>query len=119
MPAFDEPLNDGHTKIHVPILPDAYNLQSSGAHPAEPDGPIAKPEIYTVTHTHVDSHGPSAIADVVDNHAIELDPYALTETVGKAAKKVTEQASEEIGVVQQVWKGFLDDVFGRKGPRIA
>jgi len=119
LPAFDGTLDDGHTGIRVPILPDAYDIQSSKVPTLEPDGPISKPEIYSVTDTHADTHGPSAMSDVVDNHAIDIDPYGLTATVGKAAKKVSEQAGVEVGFVKQLWKGFLDDIFGGKGPRTA
>lgn len=119
LPAFDGTLDDGHTKMRVPILPDAYNIDSSEAPHLEPDGPISKPEIYSVTDTHAETHGPSAMSEVVDNHAIDIDPYKLTETVGKAAKKASGQAEEEVSMFKEVWGGLMDDLFGRKGSRMA
>ena len=79
--------------------------------------PVIRPEISTVSadSTHIAS--PSAMSEVTDNHAIELDPYDLTAKVNAAAKKMSELPAEklkDVGVLKELWMGFLDDMFGRK-----
>ncbi len=57
------------------------------------------------------------MSEVVDNHAIDLDPYDLTSKVHAAASKVTGipvETLKEPGVVRELWNGFLDDIFGSK-----
>ena len=117
LPNFDGTLDDGHSNIRVPIVPDAYDTKSKDVPHLAPDGPIMKPEIYTVTQTQADTHAPTAMSEVADNHAADMDPFGLTETVGKAARKVVDKAGGEAGIVKQVWDGLLDDLFGKKGPR--
>lgn len=76
---------------------------------------VIRPEISTVSAdgTHVAS--PSAMSEVTDNHAIELDPYDLTTKVTAAAQKMGELPAEklkEAGVVKELWMGLLDDLMG-------
>ena len=78
---------------------------------------VIRPEISTVSadSTHIAS--PSAMSEVTDNHAIELDPYDLTAKVAAAAKKMGELPADklrEAGVVKELWMGLLDDFMGRK-----
>ncbi|KAL8833680.1 MAG: hypothetical protein Q9170_004125 [Blastenia crenularia] len=57
------------------------------------------------------------MSEVTDNHAIDLDPYNLTDKVTAAANKTAEGAMDqikEVGVVRQLWSGLLDDLFGSK-----
>lgn len=117
LPTFDGTIDDGRPNIRVPILPDAYHIDSSKTPHLEADGPIMKPEIYSATEVHEHSHAPSAMSDVADNHAVDMDPFALTETVGKAARNVMGQAGKEAGVLRQVWAGLMDDLFGKKGSK--
>ena len=63
----------------------------------------------------------SAMSEVTDNHAIELDPYNLTEKVAIAAKKMAAEMKEGVneGVLRQLWNGVLDDILGaRKLPKM-
>lgn len=85
---------------------------------------VIRPEILTVSAngTHIDN--PSAMSDVVDNHAAEIDHFDLTKHVTNAASKVVNTAStgaeriEKQGgfgeSLRNLWAGFLDDVFGEK-----
>ena len=78
---------------------------------------VIRPEISTVSadSTHIAS--PSAMSEVTDNHAIELDPYDLTAKVTAAAKKMGELPADklrEAGVVKELWMGLLDDLMGGK-----
>ena len=59
----------------------------------------------------------SAMSEVVDNHAAEIDPFELTVQVGKAAKGVVVGGVEKLkgkGVVGELWSGFVDDLLGAK-----
>ena len=98
----------------IPLLPD-----NDSPHPGRegPDEgvirPVIRPEISTVSGdgTHLDV--PSAMSEVTDNHAAELDPYDLTSKVAVAASKATTKV-EEPGWVKTLWTGLLDDIFGKR-----
>ncbi|KAJ5238521.1 hypothetical protein N7468_003140 [Penicillium chermesinum] len=79
----------------IPVLPD---LSSRGVSQA-PSAPPMKPQIYTVAGAGADVAA-SPMSEVVDNHAVDIDPFSLTEA--------------EPGIVQELWSGFLDDVLGPK-----
>ncbi len=133
---FDGSLDPPPAGIRVPILPhiDSVQAQTTLAQNPEIDAAagglqeadgnnVMKAQIVTVQETmadggaHVDldlnAHA-SAMSEVVDNHAVELGIDSLTElteTVGKSARKLVDQVEES--TVSKVWKGFLDDVFGK------
>lgn len=96
----------------VPVLPDLYSHHDT----ASPSAPPMKPQIYTVSGG--DISAASAMSEVVDNHAVEIDPFSLTEAVGRS--RIGEElarsngSSKEPGVVRELWAGFLDDVLGPK-----
>ncbi|KAL8779520.1 MAG: hypothetical protein Q9213_006889 [Squamulea squamosa] len=78
---------------------------------------VARPEISLVSAngTHIES--PSPMSEVTDNHAIDLDPFDLTNTVTAAASKMAEMPMGQIreaGTVRQLWAGLMDDLFGLK-----
>ena len=106
----------------VPLLPDTESPPPDRkALDEEAIGHVIRPEISTVSGdgTHLDV--PSAISEVTDNHAAEIDPYDLPSKVAAAAAapKPPDQAtkkSEKPGSVKAVWSGFLDDVLGEKKP---
>ena len=69
--------------------------------------------------THIDS--PSAMYEVVDNHAVELSPFDLTNKVTTAATgaavKVADmgrERMEEPSMLREIWNGFVDDILGPK-----
>ena len=70
--------------------------------------------------THIDS--PSAMSEVTDNHAVEMDVFDLTKKVGNAAaaaaNKVTSMSVNNIGkqqgIVGELFSGMVDDIFGSK-----
>lgn len=82
-----------------------------------------KPEIHYVGELS-DTNGPSPMSEVVDNDAADINPFDLTEQVGRARRRAVSSAEaaggggEEGGVVKELWGGFMDDVFGKgKGSR--
>ncbi|KAJ5081578.1 hypothetical protein NUU61_009842 [Penicillium alfredii] len=99
----------------VPVLPDISSLPD----PQTQTAPPMKPQIYTVAGSGSDVAA-SAMSEVVDNHSIDIDPFSLTETVGRSrvGEEIQRQSSGtgsgEPGVVQELWTGFLDDVLGPK-----
>lgn len=102
----------------VPVLPDSHtHLPRTSL-----SDPPMRPQIYTVSGTGADVAA-SAMSEVVDNHAIDIDPFSLTEAVGRS--RIGEEiqrrenghgkANSEPGVMRELWAGFLDDVLGPKG----
>ena len=103
--------------MRIPLLPNNFfPPRRSEAH-QEAIESVIRPEISTVSadSTHIAS--PSAMSEVTDNHAIELDPYDLTSKVTAAAARMAGMPVEKLkepGAVQEIWGGFLDDLLGSK-----
>ena len=102
--------------MRIPLLPNNF-FPSRTSEAQEAIEPVIRPEISTVSadSTHIAS--PSAMSEVTDNHAIELDPYDLTSKVTAAAAKMTGMPVEKLkepGVVKEIWNGLLDDLLGSK-----
>ncbi|EKV19730.1 SAP domain containing protein [Penicillium digitatum] len=99
--------------IQVPVLPELPSIPWRQT----PTAPPMKPQIYTVSGAGADVPA-SAMSEVVDNHAVDLDPFSLTEAVSRS--RVGEEiqrrsnGSSEPGVIRELWAGFLDDVMGPK-----
>ncbi|KAJ5502200.1 hypothetical protein N7463_005074 [Penicillium fimorum] len=99
--------------IQVPVLPELPSIPWRQT----PTAPPMKPQIYTVSGTGSDVSA-SAMSEVVDNHAIDLDPFSLTEAVGRS--RVGEEiqrrsnGTSKPGAIRELWTGFLDDVMGPK-----
>jgi hypothetical protein len=79
-----------------------------------------KPQIYTVAGSGADVAA-SAMSEVVDNVAVDLDPFSLTEAVGRSRvgeeiQRTRNGGPAKPGVVSELWAGFLDDAFGPKEP---
>ncbi len=113
------------TTIRVPLLPDVpASLSSSMLQPPEtPDEVVFRGEINTMVHESTLEHPPSVMSDVVDNAAIQIDPFDLSSSVEKAARKMTggnvvgeESGETKKGVLREVWDGLVEDLMG--GPRL-
>lgn len=104
--------------MRIPLLPNNYSpLRSSNHAQEETIQSVTRPEISTVSANGTHHESPSAMSEVVDNHAMDVDPFDLTNTVTNAAAKMTGVPAEKLkepGVVQELWNGMLDDVFGSK-----
>jgi hypothetical protein len=74
-----------------------------------------KPMIYTVSGSGADVAA-SAMSEVVDNHAVDLDPFSLTEAVGRSrvGEELKRQEAAPPGAFRELWAGFVDDVMGPK-----
>ncbi|KAL4927193.1 uncharacterized protein BDV17DRAFT_292864 [Aspergillus undulatus] len=97
----------------VPILPDFYTHHDA----TSPSGSPMKPQVYTVSGDGANVSA-SPMSEVVDNDSVEIDPFSLTEAVGKSryAAELKSEQSKGTGVVSELWSGFLDDLLGPKQP---
>lgn len=98
----------------VPILPDNYAVKTN-IH-SEPIEPVMRAEIVTAAGDSAHTYGPSAMSEVTDNHALEIDPFELEELVKKAASAARDVAtsSQDVSTIKAIWNGLLDDLFGGK-----
>ncbi|CEL02638.1 hypothetical protein ASPCAL03804 [Aspergillus calidoustus] len=101
------------TDVPVPILSEIYNQYD----PTNPSSAPMKPQVYTVAGDGADVSA-SPMSEVVDNDSVEIDPFSLTEAVGKsryaAAQKQQNGSETGPGVVKELWSGLLDDILGPK-----
>lgn len=105
--------------IRMPIPPDSYAHHEA----ASPTGTLPmKAEIYSVGGALSDASGPSPMAEVVDNHALDINPYNLTETVSRskqAASSLDAAKSQQgeptmTGVVKGLWNLMFEEPVGSK-----
>ena len=111
--------------FRVPLLPDNSTPpveHTNNAHQDVRSESVIRPQISTMSAngTHIDS--PSAMSDVTDNHALEMDVFDLTKKVGHAATAAattvagisTKEIEKQKGVLGELFSGMLEDVFGSK-----
>lgn len=103
--------------MRIPLLPQNFFPPRTEQGLEEAVESVIRPVISLVSanSTHIES--PSAMSEVTDNHAMDLDPYNLTNKVVAAATKTAEDAMgkiKEAGTVRELWSGLLDDLFGSK-----
>ncbi|PLN78876.1 hypothetical protein BDW42DRAFT_174056 [Aspergillus taichungensis] len=104
--------------LRIPIFPDLYARPQANLaeQPSGSSGPM-RPHVYTVSGAGADV-AVSPMTEVVDNLAVDIDPFSLTETVGKSRfeeeMQKQQNGSSNGGVVQELWHGFLDDLLGPK-----
>ena len=111
------PLREQET-FRVPLLPDNESPPlAKNPHDEDTIEPVAKPEISTMSAsgTHIDS--PSALSDVADNHAVNLDVFNLTKQVSSAATtKVSTVAKEVVrgseDSIVSIFHELVNDVLG-------
>ena len=104
----------------IPAPPDAYAHRAGSPGPSSPPPSGMKPEIHYVGEMSSDN-GPSPMSEVVDNDAADINPFELTEQVGRARRYAVASSSSpsqaqvgDEGVVKELWGGFMEDVFGKK-----
>ncbi|KAI4087668.1 MAG: hypothetical protein LQ344_006623 [Seirophora lacunosa] len=103
--------------MRIPLLPHNFFPPRAEQGLGEAIDDVIRPEISLVSasSTHIES--PSAMSEVTDNHAVDVDPYDLTNKVTAAATKTVEDAMNrrrEEGTVRELWSGLLDDLFGSR-----
>ncbi len=127
LPATPSP--DADISLRVPLLPAAFfpprnsTSTSTSTTSTPPRAPMADfdPEPATVGPTIITTSlesthwsRPSAMSDVQDNSAHAVDFHEVAERMNMTAKKVEEEVEVAGGMVRQIWKGLVDDVFGAK-----
>lgn len=105
----DHSLHDETFNMRVPILPDSFHIGSTQTVHTD-TAPVMRPEIYSVSGS-PDIAGPSPMSEVLDNTAIDIDPFSLTETVTRAAHKVV-SGEQEVSSVKAFLGGFVEDLLG-------
>ena len=74
-----------------------------------------KPQVYTVSGAGSEVAA-SPMSEVVDNHSVDIDPFSLTETVGRSryGEELSRQNGKrgEPGIIKELWSGFMDDLTG-------
>ncbi|KAK5275393.1 hypothetical protein LTR16_012521, partial [Cryomyces antarcticus] len=67
----------------------------------------------TISTASADNSAVSALSDVHDNAAMPIDFHAMAEKIASATEQLKSSAVEEpVGMVRQVWNGFLEDLMG-------
>ena len=94
--------DDPFANLRVPLSPDNFSLE--GHVPEAPDAPLVTPEIV-----------------IAAANPENVSPAALTEVEGFGIDGVelnfahdTEPAEREPGMLTDLWKGLVEDVFGDK-----
>ncbi|ODH23960.1 hypothetical protein ACO22_05356 [Paracoccidioides brasiliensis] len=117
----DFPLSSATNDTPIPILPDAFSHYQLISNDNDSNGrnPM-KPQIYNVSG---DGAEVSPMSEVVDNHAVEFDPFELTETVRRARGNMGDAGGIEgtegtkdgtvSGVARQLWEGIVEDLLGK------
>ena len=97
----------------VPVFPEfnARGFSQPRADVVEAAPAPMKPEISTVS-----SYAASPMSEVVDNGSVEIDPFNLTEAVGRSrqGEELKKEEASLKGPIQEFWSGFLDDLLGPK-----
>lgn len=131
MQDLDAPSGNGlHAGPRVPVLPELHSTATlrtgqSPSHTVGSDPPPMKPQVYAVAGNGAGSEvAASPMSEVVDNHAVEIDPFSLTETVGRArieaeaagssgtASAGQGQGQGQKGIVRELWSSVMDDLMG-------
>lgn len=130
MQDLDAPSASIHTGPRVPVLPELHSTATlrtgqSPSHTVGSDPPPMKPQVYAVAGNGAGSEvAASPMSEVVDNHAVEIDPFSLTETVGRArieaeaagssgtASAGQGQGQGQKGIVRELWSSVMDDLMG-------
>lgn len=101
------PQSDSFSSIRVPLLPDneSPNRSDPALAPETPDGPLMTPEIHVVAAN--PENVVSAVSEVegMDVHGVELGFV-------HSLDGVKDQVAEEGGMIRDLWKGLMEDVFG-------
>ncbi|KAH8893283.1 hypothetical protein GQ53DRAFT_763609 [Thozetella sp. PMI_491] len=102
MPTFEDPAIDLYSGLRVPLMPD--NARPAVMRAVEqPDAPLARPEILVVA-MNPDNVMPAALTEV---EGMGIDGVEL-----KFAHDLGRETEQEPGMLRDIWKGLVDDVFG-------
>lgn len=106
-----------HAGPRVPVLPEIHSTSSGfDANQTVGSAPPMKPQVYTVSGAGSEVAA-SPMSEVVDNHSVDIDPFSLTETVGRSryGEELNRQNGKkagESGIIKELWSGLMDDLTG-------
>ncbi|PBP25036.1 hypothetical protein BUE80_DR003976 [Diplocarpon rosae] len=116
-PKIEAAAGEATPKLRVPLLPDNYNPDrsaQSGNALESLDEAVPRPEI-SIVAAHPESVVPAAMSEIVGNDALDVDIEQLTNS---AFSNILPTAKEP-SVIREIWGGFVDDILGPKGPKVA
>jgi len=112
LPAFEADAGREAETIRVPLLP---TLERKVVYAGEVDEVVMRPEISLVAADGTHLATPSALREVHDNNAVDIDFSSMADRVAAAGRKAAAAVgAEQQGLVRQVWEGFVEDLFGGK-----
>jgi hypothetical protein len=109
IPDFDPDAKTAPTQIRVPIILSTATSSATQAAVAEAEQPVMLPTIYTAAADSTHIHTPSAMSDVTEGNHIDFQGMAA-----RVANKLQKPVEEVEGMARQIWRGFVDDIFGPK-----
>ncbi|KAK2625255.1 hypothetical protein QTJ16_005624 [Diplocarpon rosae] len=116
-PRIEAAAGDASPKLRVPLLPDNYHPDRSAesGHALEAlDEAVPRPEI-SIVAAHPETVAPAAMSEVVGNDGLDVDIDQLT----SSAFSNTLPPAKEPSVIQEIWRGLVDDMLGPQGPKVA
>lgn len=103
----------GSSLPRVPVLFDTHADFVNA--PASSSSSPMKPQIHAISEIATDMSA-SPMSEVVDNYALEIDPFRLTETVGRSrdGENLQKLAASQPpkGIFGELWSGIVDDIIG-------
>ena len=96
------------SSLRVPLLPDAFDV--SHAEPDTPDSPLPSPEISVVA---ADPDSVLAVSPLTEVEGMGADGVELGFVHGLDGGKKAER-EDGGGMIRDLWKGLMDDVFGEE-----
>jgi hypothetical protein len=101
--------SSGEPPLRVPLLPDNFTTMHA---PETPDGPLLQPEICVVA---ADPDNVSAVSPLTEVEGMGADGVELGFVHGLGKKS---QKEERGGMIRDLWKGLVEDVFGEEQPKV-
>ncbi|GAM38913.1 hypothetical protein TCE0_034f10030 [Talaromyces pinophilus] len=102
----------------IPILGN-MSFDFNASESSHSEYPPMKPQIHAIGEDGPDLSA-SPMSEVVDNHAVDIDPFKLTETVGKSRAGENEMREKRLlagqadkGVIGELFSGMIDDIWGK------
>ncbi|KAL2118509.1 hypothetical protein VTJ04DRAFT_8169 [Mycothermus thermophilus] len=117
---------DPYAHIRVPLLPDrksgSASAQAGGFHaPEVADAPLPRPEIVVVA-ADPDRVMPAALTEV-EGMGVDGVELGFAHLIGREEEAKQESYEMGEGMIRDLWKGMVDDVFGsssrKNGPATA
>jgi len=104
---YEAPSTDPFVHMRVPLTPDDFAVAGHG--PDAPDAPLAAPEI-VVLAAHPENVVPAALTEV---EGMGIDGVELNFAHDEGPEE------KEPGMLTDLWKGLMEDVFGEDEKKVS